>query len=283
MSQGAYAALITTCHRPRSSIIRHAACLLALCLMSAPLVANGYRGATAVLALCDVTMKSGEVVEGAVAISRALPSGAVTTDGFYVVRTRQRTGDMSQVQHLFSKTLEWYEPHTGRRQFVPGRILGEPGGVYFYRSYYLRDISGQDAPAYEGHEGIEDTDGRRVLAREKVYRSRHEMLDYVPLYADPLSALRGACRRTPFAPQAEETQIPLADIERFTVVHEPSPERLAAVRAASRVWSREPGEPEPEGDEHGGPDPVWFHNIVPARADPDDWPEYDFRTWSMTP
>jgi hypothetical protein len=251
--------------------MRHLARALTLWITAATVASADVRPA-AVLALCDVTMKTGEAVEGVVAISRPLPSGMVTTDGFYIERTRLRTGAVTRVPFLFSTKIEWLEPHTGRRQFVPDRVVGEFAGVYSYRTYYVRDVSGRDEPAHEEREAVENTNGERVLARDVVYRASHEMLDYVPVYVDALTALLGACQAAPSGPRAEETRILLADMTRFTVVHRPSPERLAGVRAAVTEWARSVMDTDVE---HCWP--VWFHHIV----GPDAVSEWEFREWGM--
>ena len=253
--------------------MHHAARVLALWLATAA-VASASAGVqpAAVLALCDVAMKGGEVIEGVVAISRPIGSGVVTTDGFYIVRTRLRTGDVTPVPFLFNKTLEWLEPHTGRRQFVPARIMGEFAGVYSHQTYYLRDVTGRDEPAHENREAVEETDGERVLVRDVVRRATHEMLDHVPVYLDTLAALRGACHPSTAGPPAAETPIPLADMTRFTLVHRPSPERLAAIRAAVTAWARSITDADPTDTW-----PVWFHHVV----GPDPVTQWEFREWDM--
>ena len=170
--------------------MRHVLRVLVLCIAATGPAAYAQ---SVVLALCEITLTTGDVLPRVVAISRPLPSGEVTTDGFYIVRTRKKNGEETKLPYLWSKEMEWVEPHTGRRQFITDGLFGEFQGVYVYETYYLRDISGRDRPVQEERETVEDEDGRRILAREQVFRARYEMLEYVPVYPDVLAALHGEC------------------------------------------------------------------------------------------
>lgn len=236
-------------------------------------VCVGYARSDSVLAYCDIALQDGSTIERVVVMSRAIAlDGDVTTNGFFVVRTRPN-GQQVRLPYLFSRDLEWIQPNTGQRQFVSTGEHGEIPGLYTYEAYFLRDITTSDTPPHGMTETIENVEGRQVMAREKAYRSRYEMLDYVPVYDNVYAALQGECHPSMGVTAPSPTHVPLSDIRRFTVVHAPSRERLDATADAQARWQNSVIDP------LEGSWPTWFDHIVTA----DGRDAWQFRQWEMTP
>ncbi len=240
--------------------------------LAAAAVAGVARG-RALLALCDITMADGEVVECVVPISRELTFDDAATDGFYVGRTGP-DGRQVSLPYLFSADFEWLEPHTGRGQSATTGPFGDALGAGSYSAHYLRDITGRLGPPRVEREDVEDHGGQKILRREMVYRSRHAMLDYVPIYTDVLTALQGACFPSTLGPVPQETRVPLARVQRFTLVRFPSAGRLQQVRDGLSAWEASVTADPIEEDV-----PSWYHHVV-TRPPGIAW---EFRTWRMTP
>jgi hypothetical protein len=254
---------------PRRARRRSAVWALALAGVTLAGVARG----RALLALSEVTMADGEVVECVVPISRELTFDDAATDGFYLVGAAS-DGQQDVRPYLFSADLAWLEPHSGRGHLTSTGPFGDAPARHSLRAYYLRDITGRFGPPREESERVRTGHGRDVLLREKVYRARHAMLDYVPVYADVLSALQGACFPPTEGAVPEEMRVPLARVEWFALVRQPSAERLARVQAGLAAWAASVTLDPIDEDV-----PVWYHDVV-ARPPRADWV---FRTWGMAP
>ncbi|MEO2006944.1 MAG: hypothetical protein ABGY41_22950 [Candidatus Poribacteria bacterium] len=252
--------------------MRYLAGVLTLWAVAFGAAAYGDQVSTVLLALADITTVDGQVIEVVAPISRGLPGGEVTADGFYVVRKRFN-GKEVHLPYLFNDDFVWLEPDSARRRLVSTGLHGEIPGLYKYRTHYLRDVTGGGQLASAEREDVQEEDGQRLLVREKVYRSRHEMLDYVPAYEDVLAALQGECYPSTGSPAPAPTRIPLVTIVRFRLVHAPSTARLDALRAASGYWTESITDTEPAFYGH-----TWYHDVVA----PEPQAEWRFRPWEMT-
>ena len=93
-------------------------------------------------------------------------------------------------------------------------------------------------------------------------------------YGSVLAALQGECHPGTRKEAPEPSRVPLTDIARFTLIHEPSAARLDAVRAAIGYWRASVTADDPNASGH-----TWYHHVVAdhPRA------EWRFKRWRMTP
>jgi hypothetical protein len=219
--------------------------ILIMGIMLLMTVLNGDLPLMDLQAVCKVTLKSGEVIDGYI-IAADRGSGSIyCSHGFYWATT----DDAEAV--LFNMEFTSIEP--AKSKFENFRTDQRKRGIRFN---YLKDVTSVD----HYHE-IEVTEKKKlrdsliVITLEKnIYRD-YELLKEIPVFLELPESLR---LESQYDSPVKRIDIPVKSIQRFELIREPSEEILAKIalyRAAIYETAK--------GGEGDGPMlPSWFHDIV---------------------
>ena len=198
-------------------------------------------------AVCKITLKSGEIINGFIVVGKGGYLNYYDTNGFYWT-TNQNTKPA-----LFNIESKSFELHTGK--IIREYGYSSPG--YWFKNvqvYYLKDISSKK---YWNNriEIIEKVDSLNVLSRDIVHHNEYKLLNYIPVYLNLPESL--------YLERGDDVtfeKIYLDSIEIFELVREPSKEIIENIKEFETKLDNKYNKQPHEGDDFYPP--VWFHDII---------------------
>jgi hypothetical protein len=198
-------------------------------------------------AVCKVTLKSGEVVNGFTIMGNGGYLSKYDTNGFIWYGKKQRY-DMLFKMSFYGINFETQE-RLRRDDSVPISKKEKDMQVY-----YLKDISSSKHYRHNNVEIVEETDSLTYLSRDFVYHNDYELLDYIPIYTDVPKDLY-----LDYYGEEYLMKIPIDTISKFEIIRDPSDNILTKIRSLELSKLEEGKKQQPIGD--GFYAPIWFHNV----------------------
>ena len=199
-------------------------------------------------AVCKITLKSGEIINGFVVMGIGGYVPFYDTNGFYWISDQNR-----KIPSLFNIDSKGFKPHTGK--IIREHGYSSPGRQFkIAQVYYLKDIS-SNRNQQNSKEIIEDLSSLKVLSRDIIYHNKYALLNYIPVYLELPKSLY-----LDLADDVTFSEIYLDDIEIFELVREPTLEIIKKIKSIEKELNDRYNKPPIMGD--GYYPPVWFHEII---------------------
>ena len=196
-----------------------------------------------VQAICRMTLKTGETVEGIVLIARGGSGRYCDTDGFYI-----ELRDRPEIMVVFDLSFFAFEPDKGIIEVFPSS-RGRWEQYTDPKVFYLRDISSASHKSKKSEITMETerTDSAFILKRDVVLHAEYELLDYVPVYPRVPEELYLRTTKS-----IEPLHISTGNIKRFEFIIDPASAWLEQISSVARQRK----------GEDTSIDLKWFHDIM---------------------
>ena len=258
--------------------------LLVFFLFLTPHVLAGDLGHADVYAVCRITRRDGQTLEGVIRIASGGYEKALHANGFYY-----ELNGKPYVVDLFSPAFRTID-------FVNGQALYDPEpmdrGTNFPADrgtlYYVRTVPTEHYFPNANEDALRKEPGTAagtiVIARTVTHHRLYVLTDYIPVYTsvvayqndldmEMFSALPPEKRPKPSGKTQEAVKVPLAQMAKLELLTKPSSKWLSQIAENNRAITRRL--------ENSGADdwslPVWFHEIQPGSESYDEYK--NFRQW----
>jgi hypothetical protein len=222
-------------------------------------------------ALCRVTFKNGTVIEGALLAARGGYQRYWDLNGFYITENPVRVDSDFKLPVPFDFEFLTLEPWSGRTTFARGAVggfnyQGRKPAVYFLEDITSRELYYEETkiaerfdPDKEGEAGVL----RRTITTSNIY-VLHESIPVFTEIPDGVYLIENAKENSlsyymELAP-AKVKRIPVRDIVKFELLHQPPQAWLDAIAAKQARLEKALAKCE----ECEYLFPVWYHEVVKA-------------------
>lgn len=240
-----------------------------------PFGVTGDMGNSDIQAICRISLKDGETVEGVLLMGRGGYQRYLDTHGFYIVVNNPPHGQLKRAV-LFDLRFQGIMPFKGK-QFRGGGTSTNPTLAKNPRVYYLHDITSKKHYIHETkvEENLEKDKKPLVLKRRITHDLVYELLDYVPVFLklpDVIHLESGYIQKEMITP----VRVPVEKIEKFELLGNPPQRWLDDIAEKTRTWDHKYGKCD---------DCVllveWYHELVKKPKDDRDYFQKTFKPWKF--
>lgn len=247
--------------------------IMLLNLIFFPLFVLGDLGHPDIQAICRITLKDGNTIEGILLLGKGGYQTYLDTNGFYIIVDNPPHSQL-KMAILFTLNFEGIMPFKGKL-FHGGSISTNPTLANNPHVYYLHDITSKIHYIHETkiEENFHKDKNPLLLKRKITHDLIYELLEHIPVYLilpEVIHLESGYQSKEKIEPM----MVPVHQIEKFELLKNPPQKWLDEIAEKTRTWDKKFATCD---------DCVlmveWYHELVKKTKEDREYFEKSFKKW----